>query len=126
MIAAGLHMKLRIRRNVVALLLLTGVAVFAMQQTGSGGGSGRGGGKRSASGEDEDVILPNGKSQRDEILKVEHQQNLKDAGELVDLAQQLKLDLEKNDRYVLSMATLKKTDDIEKLVKRIRTRMRHN
>jgi hypothetical protein len=126
MIAAGLHMKLRIRRNVVALLLLTGVAVFAMQQTGSSGGSGRAGGKRSASGEDEDVILPNGKSQRDEILKVEHQQNLKDAGDLVDLAQQLRLDLEKNDRYVLSMATLKKTDDIEKLVKRIRTRMRHN
>jgi len=41
-------------------------------------------------------------------------------------AEQLKIDLEKNDRYVLSMATLKKTDDIEKLAKRIRSRLRHN
>ncbi|MBZ5620045.1 MAG: hypothetical protein LAQ69_15170 [Acidobacteriia bacterium] len=70
--------------------------------------------------------LPNGKLQRDEILKAEHEQNLKDAAQLVDLAEQLKEDLEKNDRYVLSMSTLKKTDDIEKLVKKIRSRLRHN
>ena len=69
--------------------------------------------------------LPNGKSQKDEILKAEHQQNLKDAAELADLAEQLKADLEKNDRYVLSMATLKKTDEIEKLVRKIRSRLRH-
>ena len=73
----------------------------------------------------QDTKLPNGKSQRDEILKAAHEQNLKDAAQLVDLAEDLKADLEKNDRYVLSMATLKKTDDIEKLVRRIRTRLRH-
>jgi 4-hydroxy-3-methylbut-2-enyl diphosphate reductase IspH len=73
-----------------------------------------------------DITLPNGKSQREEILKAEHQQNLKDAAELADLADQLKIDLEKNDRFVLSMSTLKKTDDIEKLAKRIRARLRHN
>ena len=72
-----------------------------------------------------DIQLPNGKSQRDEILKAEHVQNMKDASDLADLAQQLKLDLEKNDRYVVSMTTLKKTDDIEKLAKRIRSRLRH-
>ena len=68
--------------------------------------------------------MPNGKSQRDEILKAEYRQNLKDAAQLVDLSQQLKQDLEKNDRYVLSLDDLKKTDDIEKLVKKIRSRMR--
>ncbi len=73
----------------------------------------------------EDVRLPNGKMQRDEILKAEHEQNLKDAGQLVDLAESLKADLEKNDRFVLSLATLKKTDDIEKLVRKIRSRLRH-
>ena len=72
----------------------------------------------------EDARLPNGKSQRDEILRDEHEQNLKDAAQLVDLAQQLQQDLEKNERFVLSLSTLKKTDDIEKLVKKIRTRMR--
>jgi hypothetical protein len=115
-------MKLRIRHSVAALLLLAGVTLFAVQQTGGNTKAG----SRHPAGEEDDVILPNGKSQRDEILKSEYQQNLKDAGDLIELAQQLKLDLEKNDRYVLSMATLKKTDDIEKLVKRIRTRMRHN
>jgi hypothetical protein len=112
-------MTLWIRRGVVALVLLAGVSVYALQQ--SGGRGGRGG-----VADENDVILPNGKSQKDEILKSEHQQNLKDAAELADLADQLKIDLEKNDRYVLSMATIKKTDDIEKLAKRIRTRLRHN
>ena len=113
-------MTLWIRRGAVALVLLAGVSVYALQQQG-GGRKGRGGG-----GEEEDVILPNGKSQKEEILKAEHQQNIKDAAELAALAEQLKIDLEKNDRYVLSMATLKKTDDIEKLAKRIRARLRHN
>jgi hypothetical protein len=37
----------------------------------------------------------------------------------------LKTDLEKNDRFVLSLDTIKRTDDIEKLVKKIRDRLRH-
>src|SRR5882757_763459 len=74
---------------------------------------------------EQDQRLPNGKLQRDEILKAEHEANIKDAAELAQLAEQLKIDLEKNDRFVLSMATLKKTDDIEKLAKRIRSRLRH-
>ena len=114
-------MTLWIRRGVVALVLLAGASVYALQQQGGG----RGGGRRGAADE-EDVILPNGKSQKEEILKAAHRQNLKDAAELADLAEQLKTELEKNDRYILSMATLKKTDDIEKLAKRIRARMLHN
>jgi hypothetical protein len=70
--------------------------------------------------------LPNGKSQSEELLKAEHEQNLKDVSQLVEMAEQLKDDLEKNDRHVLSIATLKKTDEIEKLVKRIRSRLRRN
>jgi hypothetical protein len=77
-------------------------------------------------GRSDDARLPNGKLQRDEILKAEYEQNLKDAAQLVELAQQLQQDLEKDDRFVLSMSTLKKTDDIEKLVRKIRTRLRHN
>ena len=113
-------MTLWIRRGAVALVLLAGVSVYALQQQDGGRGGRRGG------EEQEDVILPNGKLQKDEILKAEHRQNLKDAAELAELAEQLKIDLEKNDRYILSMATLKKTDDIEKLAKRIRVRLRHN
>jgi len=74
----------------------------------------------------EDARLPNGKLQRDEIVKAEHEQNLKDADQLVELSEQLKEELEKNDLYVVSMSTVKKTDDIEKLVRKIRSRLRHN
>ena len=71
------------------------------------------------------VRLPSGKSQRDEILKQEQAENLKDAAQLVELAQQLRGDLEKNGRYVFSLADHKKAEDIEKLAHRIRTRMQH-
>jgi hypothetical protein len=73
----------------------------------------------------EETRLPNGKLQRDEILKADFQKSLEDARELSKLADQLKADLEKNDRYVLSLATLKKTEDIEKLAKRIHDRLKH-
>ena len=42
--------------------------------------------------------------------------------ELVRLSEELKSDLEKNDRHVLSVNTLKKLDDIEKVTRRIRGR----
>jgi hypothetical protein len=73
----------------------------------------------------EEARLPNGKLQRDEILKADFQKSLDDARELSKLAEELKTDLEKNDRYVLSIATLKKTEDIEKLAKRIHDRLKH-
>jgi len=72
------------------------------------------------------VKLPNGTLQRDEILKEEQAENRKDAEELVELAQQLRGDLEKNSRYVFSLADHKKAEDIERLAHRIRTRMQHN
>ena len=73
----------------------------------------------------EDTRLLNGKLQRDEILKADFQKSLDDARELSKLAEELKTALEKNDRYVLSIATLKKTEDIEKLSKRIHDRLKH-
>ena len=72
----------------------------------------------------DDVRLPNGKKQRDEILKADYEQNLKDAQELTILTRSFEEDLEKDDRFVLSLNSLKKLDDIEKLAKRIRGRMK--
>jgi len=73
----------------------------------------------------DDPKFPNGKSQRDEILKIEREQNIRDAAKLVEMAEGLKADLEKNDRFVLSVDTIRKTDDIEKLVRKIRNRLHH-
>jgi hypothetical protein len=78
----------------------------------------------SATKEESDVKLPNGKSQRDEIIRVDYERNLKDAGDLAQLAQEIKDDLERGDRNLVSLKTLKKLDDVEKLTKDIRKRLR--
>jgi hypothetical protein len=72
----------------------------------------------------DEVRLPNGKLQRDAILKADYDSNVKDARELIDLTKSFELDLEKSDANVLSLGLLKKLDDIEKLTRRIRGRMR--
>lgn len=68
--------------------------------------------------------LPNGRSQMEEILKSEHEKSLRDADEMMKLAESIKIELEKNDRHVLSVGTLKKLEEIEKVAKRIRGRMK--
>jgi len=72
----------------------------------------------------EDVRLPSGKLQREEILKADYQKSLEDARALSKLADELKVDMEKNDYNVLSVATLKKVDEIDKLAKRIHDRLK--
>jgi hypothetical protein len=72
----------------------------------------------------DDVRLPSGKLQRQEILKSDYQKSLEDARALSKLADELKVDLEKNDYNVLSLATLKKVDEIDKLAKHIHDRLK--
>ena len=73
----------------------------------------------------EAVRLPNGKLQQDEILKADHEKSIKDAAQLIELSESLKKELEKDDSHVLSIASLKKTEEIEKIAKRIRARLKH-
>jgi hypothetical protein len=75
-------------------------------------------------GREAEPKLPDGKSQKEAILKAEFEKALSEAAELLDLAQELKIELEKNQRHVLSVASLRKTEEIEKLAKRIRSRLR--
>jgi hypothetical protein len=72
----------------------------------------------------EDDRLPNGKSRRNEIAKQEHEQALKDADELIAVAQQLKDELQKAGNYVVPVSSVKKTEEIEKLARRIRGRLK--
>ena len=74
--------------------------------------------------EDTEIRLPNGKSQKEEILKADHEKSLEDSAKLIELSEDVKADLEKNDRHVVSVGTLKKLEDIEKLSKRIRSRLK--
>jgi hypothetical protein len=71
----------------------------------------------------EPVRLPNGKLQREEILKADYEKNLMDARDLVRLARSFEVDLEKEEAFVFSISSMKKLDDVEKLTKRIRGRL---
>jgi NH3-dependent NAD+ synthetase len=71
-----------------------------------------------------EIRLPNGKKQMDEILKNDYEKNLQDARDLTSLARSLEQDLEKSEAFVFSLTSLKKLDDMEKLTRRIRARMK--
>jgi hypothetical protein len=73
---------------------------------------------------DEDTKLPNGKSQKDAIAKHEHEEVLKDAQDLVTEALQLKDELQKAGDYVVPVSSLKKTEEIERLARKIRGRLK--
>ena len=62
--------------------------------------------------------------QLERMLKEDHKKSLDDSSELVKLSEELKIELEKTDRHVLSVSAMKKTEEIEKISKRIRARMR--
>ena len=73
---------------------------------------------------DEDRKLPDGKSQNNAIAKEAHEQALKDASNLVTVAEQLRDELQKAGSYVVPVSSLKKTEEIEKLARRIRGRLK--
>src|SRR5947209_16643283 len=74
--------------------------------------------------EPEDDKLPNGKSRRDLMAASDHKEAVKDAAQLVALANEIKADLDKAGAYVVPLATVKKTEEIEKLARRIRGRLK--
>ncbi len=95
------------------LLLLAGWTTTAQQRPG-----------RPTDPDHSDTRLPNGKKQSDEILREDYRKNLEDAAELQRLTDELKKELERGDAFVLSLSAIKKTEDIEKVAKRIRSRLK--
>jgi ATP-dependent helicase/DNAse subunit B len=73
---------------------------------------------------EEDPKLPNGKSQHEEIIKADYKKNLDDAAALATLAEQLKADLDRSDRNIVSIKMIKQTEEIEKLARNIRGRLK--
>jgi hypothetical protein len=74
--------------------------------------------------DDGDHKLPNGKSQNEAIMKAEYEKALKDSAQLVELSQLLQKELQSNDSHVLSLSSLKKAEEIEKIAKRIHGRLK--
>ena len=63
-------------------------------------------------------------SQIENLLKDDKKKSIKDADEILERAADLRAALDKNDPHVLSMKAMKQAEEIEKLAKRIRGRMR--
>ena len=68
--------------------------------------------------------LPDGRLQSEEILKEEHRRSLKDLDEILKYGTEVKIEFEKHDHHVVSMGALRKLDEMEKRIKRIRGRLR--
>lgn len=68
--------------------------------------------------------LPNGKTQREMIVKQDYKKNLADSAELARLAEELKSELENGDQYVVSVKAMKNAEDIEKLARNIKSRLK--
>ena len=82
-------------------------------------------GRRGPHDPDKDEMrLPDGKSQKTEILKAEHKKSKEDAAELLTLAQELKDEVDKGPYQVVDMRLIKKAEDIEKLARNIKNRMK--
>lgn len=63
-------------------------------------------------------------SQVEDLLKDDKKKSIKDAEEILERAAVLKEELDKNDKHVISLKAMKQAEEIEKLAKRIRGRMR--
>lgn len=74
--------------------------------------------------EEPEPKLPGGKSQKEELLKADYEQSLRDAERLVKLSEEFRSELERQGRHVLSVSTLRKIEEIERLARRIRSRLR--
>jgi hypothetical protein len=73
---------------------------------------------------DEDVRLPNGKSQKDAISKQAHEDALKELESLIHVAEDLRDELKRAGEYVVAVSSLRKTEEIEKLARHIRGKLK--
>jgi len=68
--------------------------------------------------------MPMTQQQRIALIKADHKKNVEEAAELLKLAEEIKTELDKEDAQVISVRTIKQTEDIEKLAKSIRGRLK--
>jgi hypothetical protein len=73
---------------------------------------------------DEDVKLPNGRSQKDAISKQAHEDALKEVESLIRLAEDLRDELKHSGEHVVAVSSFRKTEEIEKLARQIRGKLK--
>lgn len=68
--------------------------------------------------------LPNGKSRSLVFAEDQHKRALEEAGELVKMAEDLRGQIESAGKFVVPVSAVRKTEEIEKLARKIRSRLR--
>ncbi|HNY40993.1 MAG TPA: hypothetical protein PKJ41_11380 [Bryobacteraceae bacterium] len=68
--------------------------------------------------------MPDGRSMSEAILKEDHKRNLADLGKMKEIIAEVERSLEKNAQHVLSIDNLKRLEEVERLSRRVRGRMR--
>ncbi len=68
--------------------------------------------------------LPDGRLQSLAILKADYEKSKEDIAKLIELAQQLEEEIQKNQEFVVDLRSLRKVEDIEELAGRIKKRMK--
>jgi hypothetical protein len=67
---------------------------------------------------------PDGRNLNEQLLKEDYKANLKDLAEMQKMLAAVQADMEKNNQHVLSLVSLRYLEEIEKLSKRVRGRMK--
>jgi len=78
-------------------------------------------------GEPEEPLMrrmPDGRTQAEHVLQDDHKKATEDVRKLVAMAEELQDEIEKNDYHVLSISAIKKAEQIEKLAKKIKNRLK--
>jgi hypothetical protein len=74
--------------------------------------------------EETDHKLPDGSSRTLMVLKSDAKKSKADIEKLIELAGELQQEIERHEYHVVDLGSLRKTEEIERLIKRIKGRMK--
>ncbi|MGE5487456.1 MAG: hypothetical protein ACM3ZB_06515 [bacterium] len=74
--------------------------------------------------EDRSPRLPSGKTMQNAMLEADHEKNLKDAARIYELSREVEAELKKSGSTVLPTAALRNLEEIERLARNLRKRLR--
>lgn len=73
-----------------------------------------------------DLRQPMPADRENDILKSDYQQNLRDIRQLIGIARAFQREIEKDQQFVLSVTSLKRLDEIDKITRQLRARLKHS
>ena len=106
------------RSRILALGLALILAPLGAQVGGQRGGSGR-----EPFGREPEARMPDGRSRTLMILKSEAKKSVGDMERVVELAKELQEEIEANEFHTVDVRSVRKADEIIKLVRRVKSRL---